>query len=121
MKNFSYVRLPCKSLNFMVLEYLGKKSQNPHSRKIFMTIFVFVGQFFFQNDIYKLQENFSEPGIRIILENGIGSFQTRGAKKISKNCFENWTQNQRIHVDFGFPEPLTKGIFSVFGRFIDFY
>jgi hypothetical protein len=48
------------------------KSQN---HGIFMTIFELVGHFFFQNNIFKLQEDFSELGIRVILENGIGSFQ----------------------------------------------
>jgi hypothetical protein len=68
MKNFSHVRVPCKSLNFMVLGYPSMKSQNhgtPYVRKIFMTIFELVGQFFFQNDIFKLQEDFSELGIRV--------------------------------------------------------
>jgi hypothetical protein len=41
-----------------------------------MSILELVGQFFFQNNILKLQEDFSELGIRVILENGIGSFQT---------------------------------------------
>jgi hypothetical protein len=55
----------------MVLGYPSMKSQN-HG-KIFMTIFELVGQFFFQNDIFKLQEDFSELGIRVFLYNGIGS------------------------------------------------
>jgi hypothetical protein len=41
-----------------------------------MTIFEFVGQFFFQNDVFEIQEDFSELGIRVFLENGLGSFQT---------------------------------------------
>jgi hypothetical protein len=44
--------------------------------KIFMAIFEFIGQFFFQNYGFKLQENFSELGIRAFLENGLGSFHT---------------------------------------------
>jgi hypothetical protein len=40
-----------------------------------MAIFEFVGQFFFQNDVFKLQEDFSEHGIRVFLENDLGSFQ----------------------------------------------
>jgi hypothetical protein len=44
-------------------------------RKIFMTIFEFIRQLFFQNDVYKLQEEFSELEIRVFLENGFGSFQ----------------------------------------------
>jgi hypothetical protein len=41
-----------------------------------MTIFEFVGQFIFQNDVFKLQENFSGLGIRVFLENEMRSFQT---------------------------------------------
>jgi hypothetical protein len=47
--------LPCQSLNFMVLGYPSYKSQNnrnPYTSKIFMAIFQFVGQFFFQNDVF---------------------------------------------------------------------
>jgi hypothetical protein len=43
--------------------------------KIFITIFEFVGQFFLQNDVLKLQEDFSEHGIRVFLENRLESFQ----------------------------------------------
>jgi hypothetical protein len=39
-----------------------------------MIIFEFVGQFFFQNDVFKLQKVFSENGIRVNLEIGLGSF-----------------------------------------------
>jgi hypothetical protein len=60
MKNFSHARLHCKSLNFMVLMYPNKKSHN----------------FFFQNDVFKLQEVFSEHRIRVFLEYGLGHFQT---------------------------------------------
>jgi hypothetical protein len=59
-----------------------------------MTIFEFVGQYFFQNGVFKLQEDFSEHGIRVFFENGLGSIQevsyftdlrqARGAKKIPK-------------------------------------
>jgi hypothetical protein len=41
-----------------------------------MTIFEFVGQFFFQNDVFKLPEDVSELGIRVFLANGLESFQT---------------------------------------------
>jgi hypothetical protein len=58
---------------------------------LFMTIVEFVGQLFFQHDIFKLQEVFSEHGIRVNLEIGLGNFQyftdlrqLRGAKKIPK-------------------------------------
>jgi hypothetical protein len=40
-----------------------------------MAIFEFVGQFFFQNDVFKLQEDFSEHPISVFLENGLESFQ----------------------------------------------
>jgi hypothetical protein len=44
--------------------------------KFFMTNFEFSGQFYFQNDILKLQEvaSNSKLGIRVFLENGFGSF-----------------------------------------------
>jgi hypothetical protein len=41
-----------------------------------MAIFEFDGQFFFQNNIFQLQEDFSEHGIKVFLENELGSFQT---------------------------------------------
>jgi hypothetical protein len=40
-----------------------------------MAIFAFVGKFFFQNDVFKRQEDFSEHPISVFLENGLGSFQ----------------------------------------------
>jgi hypothetical protein len=63
-----------------------------------MVIFEFVGQFFFQNDAFKLQEDFSEHVIRTFLENGLRSFQKfhilqisdkTEVQKNSKNIFEN--------------------------------
>jgi hypothetical protein len=45
-------------------------------KKFFMTVFELIGQFFFQNDIFKPKEVFSEHVIRIFLEKGLGSFQT---------------------------------------------
>jgi hypothetical protein len=42
----------------------------------FMTIFVFVGQFFFQNIVFELKEVFSEREISVFLETGIRGFQT---------------------------------------------
>jgi hypothetical protein len=42
--------------------------------ELFMTIFEFIRQFFFQNDVFKIQEVFSELAIRVFLENGLGSF-----------------------------------------------
>jgi hypothetical protein len=41
-----------------------------------MTIFVFDGHFLFQNDIFKLQELFSEIGSRVFLHNGLESYKT---------------------------------------------
>jgi hypothetical protein len=34
-----------------------------------------IGHFFFQNDVFKLQEDFSEHGIRVFIENGLGSLE----------------------------------------------
>jgi hypothetical protein len=48
-----------------------------------MAIFEFVGQFFFQNDGFKLQEVFSELEIRVFIENGLISFQTFHILQIS--------------------------------------
>jgi hypothetical protein len=33
-----------------------------------MTAFELIGQFFFQNNVFKLQKDFSEHGIRVFLE-----------------------------------------------------
>jgi hypothetical protein len=44
--------------------------------KFFMTVYEFIGQFFFQNDVFKLQKVFSELEIRVFLEIGLGGFQT---------------------------------------------
>jgi hypothetical protein len=40
-----------------------------------MTAFKFIGQFFFQNVVFKLQEVFSELEIRVFLQNELESFQ----------------------------------------------
>jgi hypothetical protein len=68
-----------------------------------MAIFEFFGQFFFQNDVFKLQEVFSELESRVFLGNGLGSFQTdfkqtSSAKKIPKQ-FRKKTKKPRY---FGF-------------------
>jgi hypothetical protein len=71
----------------MVLGYPSMKSQNhgtPYVRKIFMTIFELVGQFFFQNDIFKLQEDFSELGIRVILDETILILQIKVEPEVLK-------------------------------------
>jgi hypothetical protein len=70
-------------------------------QKIFMAIFEFFGQFFFQNDVFKLQEDFSEHGIRVCLENELGHFLTLVFVKY-------------LVVSF-------RSISSVFGRFIEDY
>jgi hypothetical protein len=64
-----------------------------------------------QNDVFKLQEDFSEHGIRVFLEKGLGSFQIflilqildepEVIKRFLKQ-FENLTQNQKNHVYFDF-------------------
>jgi hypothetical protein len=36
----------------------------------------FFGPFLFQNDVFKLQPDFSELRIRVFLENRLGNFQT---------------------------------------------
>jgi hypothetical protein len=58
-----------------------------------MTIFELIGQFYFQNDVFKLQEVFSELEIRTDLEVSEISYftdlrQTRGAKKIPKTVLK---------------------------------
>jgi hypothetical protein len=40
-----------------------------------MTVFELIGKYFFQSDVFKLQEVFSGHGIRVFIENGLGSFQ----------------------------------------------
>jgi hypothetical protein len=42
------------------------KVWKPYTYKMFMTIFEFVGQFFLQNNVFKLKEDFSEHGIRVL-------------------------------------------------------
>jgi hypothetical protein len=97
MKKFSHERLPCKSLYFMVLGYPCKKSQNYGSLytwKIFMHIFEFFGQFFFQNDVFKLQEVFSELELRLELS-------LRTDSEVSRHfLFYRFETNQRWIEDF---------------------
>jgi hypothetical protein len=40
-----------------------------------MTVFKFDDYIFFQNDVFELQKVFSEHGIRVFHEKGLGSFQ----------------------------------------------
>jgi hypothetical protein len=60
----------CKTMKFRDLQ------ESLYTRKIFMVIFEFDGRFFFQNNVFHLQEDFSEHGIRVFLENELGSFKT---------------------------------------------
>jgi hypothetical protein len=54
---------------------LAKKFKNGHEKFFAGTIFEFIGQFYFLNDIFKLQEVFSELVLRLFLENGFGKIQ----------------------------------------------
>jgi hypothetical protein len=65
---------PCKSLNFMVLGYPSKKSQNhgyPYTQKIFMTIFKFIGQLFFQNLFLNFKKIFRSSGSEYSLKTNL--------------------------------------------------
>jgi hypothetical protein len=57
-------------------------------KKVFMTVFESIGQFFFQNNVFKLQEVISEHGIRVFFE---------GTKmKVSRHfLFYRFQTNQR--------------------------
>jgi hypothetical protein len=67
-------------------------------KKFFMYNFEFIGHFFFQSDVFKLQDVFSEHGIRVLLEHGLVSCpnisylldlrQTSDAKKIPKTVLK---------------------------------
>jgi hypothetical protein len=46
-----------------------------HSSMAISWPFLNLLDYFFQNDVFKLQEDFSEHGIREFLGNGLGSFQ----------------------------------------------
>jgi hypothetical protein len=106
--------------------------------KFFITVFEFIGQFFFQNDVFKLQKDFSKHEIRVFLEKRLGCFQTflilqiwdkpdvletfqkqfwkldSKAKKPRLLCF------RKIPCGL-FPKPLKEGIFSVSEIFIEDY
>jgi hypothetical protein len=60
--------------------------------KFFIAVFEFIGQFFIQNDILKLQKVFIELATRVFLENEVSHFtdlrQTRGAKKVPKTILK---------------------------------
>jgi hypothetical protein len=68
-ENFSRVHGFPKTMRFGDLQ--GSRTRE----KFFMTIFGFIGQFIFQNNVFKLQEVFSELEIRVFVENGLESFQ----------------------------------------------
>jgi hypothetical protein len=67
--------------------------------EFFRTVFEFLGQVFIQNDVFKLQEVFSEVGIRVFFENGTRKFPenflfyrfetNKRCLKDSKNSSEN--------------------------------
>jgi hypothetical protein len=78
MKIFQDFLLGClKTIKFRDLQ------ENLSWEKFFITVFEFIGQLFFQNDVFKLQEVFSEIKIRVFLQNGLESFQTFLMLKIS--------------------------------------
>jgi hypothetical protein len=103
-----------------------------------MTVFELIWQFFFQNDVFKLQEVISEHGIRVFQEKGLGSFQTFLILQVwdKPNVLKTFQKqfwkldlkpkNPRIlwfrKIPCGlFPKPLKEGIFSVSGKFIEDY
>jgi hypothetical protein len=67
-------------------------------KKFFMTVFLFIGQLFFENDVFKLQKVFSTQRINVLIENELSL----------------WPCGL-------FPKPLKEGIFSVSGIFIGDY
>jgi hypothetical protein len=103
-------------------------------KKISIIIYDFIGQLYLQNDIFELRE-VTELEIRAFLAKTnlkvskhflFYRFEkNQRCKKDSKNSFENETQKRRNQLYFGFrkipcclfPQPLNKGIFSVFGRY----
>jgi hypothetical protein len=61
-------------LNIILEEKLCNKFKNGHenarsNKSQTMIIFEFVGQLFSQNDVFKLQKNFLDHGIRVFREN----------------------------------------------------
>jgi hypothetical protein len=95
-------------------------------KKFFMTVFEFIGQFFVQNDVFKLQEVFSDHGIRI--EKGLEASRHflfyrfyRSDKNIPKTFLKT---RHKIFLKLPcclFSKPLEEGIFSVSGIFIEDY
>jgi hypothetical protein len=85
-----------------------------------MIIFEFVGQFYFQNDVLKLQEDLD-----------LDMRQTREAKKIPKTVLRTRLDSKpkKPRIYFGFrevpcgllPKLLNKSIFCVLKKFIEDY
>jgi hypothetical protein len=96
-----------------------------------MTIFEFIGQFFFQNYVFKLQEDFLQLKIRRTWQfPDITYFtdliHTKDAKKIPKTVLKTRHKTKEITYNLMLPcglflKPLNKDIFSIFGRFIEYY
>jgi hypothetical protein len=123
----------------MVLELLAWICQNHEVqgffagnltwKKFFMTVFEFIWQFFFQNDVFNLQEVFSEHSIRVFHEKVLGSFQPFLILQIwDKPDVLKPFQKQFWKLDLKpkkpllwfrkipcglFPKPLKEGIFSL--------
>jgi hypothetical protein len=73
------------SYNHKAQEFTGK----PYVGGIFITVFDFVGQFFFQNYVFKHQKVFSELEIRVFLENGLVSFKTFLILQTNQRCYKD--------------------------------
>jgi hypothetical protein len=64
-----------KSTDFSTMQIFVDLGRLTINFRDFQRFFEFIGQFFFQNNIFKLSEIFSELGIRVLLENKLRSFQ----------------------------------------------
>jgi hypothetical protein len=106
--------------------------------KKFMAVFEYIGPFFFQSDIFKLQEVFSEHGIRVFLEKRLICFQTflilkiwdkpEVLKRFQKQFWKLVQKPKKPRIFWFrkipcglFPKPFKEGIFNVFGIFIEDY
>jgi hypothetical protein len=137
MKNFSYERLPCKSVNFMLLRHPSKKSQSMETftpEKFSWTFFNLLDNFsskmVFLNDKKSFQSLRSEYSLKIWKFSDIFYFtdlmrQTKD-KKIPRTILKI---RLKTKVYFCFrkipcgliPKPLNVRFFTVFGRFIENY
>jgi hypothetical protein len=105
--------------------------QVSEKKKFFITVFEFIRQFFFQNEVFQLQEVLSELEIRVFLENGLGSFQTYLILQIWDNpevlkrfLKQFWKLDSKPNIKrillFSkipcclFPKSLNKAMFSVY-------